>query len=194
MKQFRYILLSSPLYALAWVANAEENAVPQMDQTWYPNQLFWLAVSFVLLYAIVSKNVAPRMARILGERETALHDAIREAEAAKNTAAATRSHAESEGASARNKAAEFIQKAHTENIREATNALAKLDQELERKLDQADIRIRQAKEDAMDSLRAATVDLTAAVAGQLLGRSLKPSDVEFAVPVEENESGSEIVG
>lgn len=46
--------------------------LPQLDYTTYPSQLFWLLVSFSLLYFIVSSFVVPRVSEIIRKREELL--------------------------------------------------------------------------------------------------------------------------
>lgn len=59
--------LSVLLSGLANVAVAEE-VLPQLNPASYPSQLFWLLVSFVLLYVIVGRMALPRIAQILHRR------------------------------------------------------------------------------------------------------------------------------
>ena len=48
----------------AWAAGG----LPQLNHASFPSQLFWLAVSFVLLYIIVSRVALPRISQILQRR------------------------------------------------------------------------------------------------------------------------------
>lgn len=50
--------------APAWA----EGGLPQLDHNTYPSQIFWLAVSFLLLYIIVSRLALPRISQILQRR------------------------------------------------------------------------------------------------------------------------------
>ena len=45
-----------------------EGGLPQLNYNSYPSQIFWLAVSFVLLYIIVSRIALPRISQILQRR------------------------------------------------------------------------------------------------------------------------------
>ncbi len=53
-------LIASPAWA--------EGGLPQLNHNTYPSQIFWLAVSFVLLYIIVSRIALPRISQILQRR------------------------------------------------------------------------------------------------------------------------------
>lgn len=45
--------------------------MPQLDPTWYVSQLFWLAITFSVLYVVLAKLILPRLLGILGAREDA---------------------------------------------------------------------------------------------------------------------------
>lgn len=86
----RAYILTAGLLLSASPAFAEDAAMPQLDPTWFPSQLFWLAVSFVALYAIVSLFISPRVGGVLKAREQAINEAIALAEKLKKEAAGTR--------------------------------------------------------------------------------------------------------
>jgi len=48
--------------------------MPQFDPTFFSTQLFWLAVSFVALYAIVSTLALPKIGSVLEERQRKIDD------------------------------------------------------------------------------------------------------------------------
>ena len=43
--------------------------MPQLEISTFPSQIFWLVVSFLLLYLILSKIIVPRIASVLKDRE-----------------------------------------------------------------------------------------------------------------------------
>src|SRR4051812_3513897 len=122
MKLARAYWLSTSLLLLAapaaW-AEVDEGTPPQMDVSWFPNQLLWLAVSFLLMFILVSRFIVPVVSGVLDTRENAINDAIAEAERAKAEAEATRGSATSESNSARMKAAEVMAAAQGENSKDA---------------------------------------------------------------------------
>ena len=149
-------------------------AVPQLDRTWYPNQLLWLAVSFGLLYAVVARFITPTIRKVMATREEAIGGAIREAERAKQAAETTRGKFESEGHQARGKAAEFMAQAQAQSSREAAEAMAKLDHEIARKNTLAETRITAARDQALATMGDATAELASVMAAKLLdGGDLK---------------------
>lgn len=171
----------SATFALTGAAPAYAGGLPQLDPTWFGNQVLWLVVTFIALYAIVSFFIAPTVNSILTARESAIGDAIRDAEEAKRTAEDTRTHFESAGQSARTKAAEFTAQAQAEISRDNTAAMAKLDTELARKTEQADNRISEAKAKAVAGMQDSTVAIAKAMADKLLGEAVPAADIEKTV-------------
>ena len=46
--------------------------MPQLDPTWFVSQLFWLVVTFVMLYQVLSRWALPRMQSVLELRKESL--------------------------------------------------------------------------------------------------------------------------
>jgi len=44
--------------------------MPQLEITTYPSQIFWLVVSFLILYLIMSRIIIPRISSVIKSRET----------------------------------------------------------------------------------------------------------------------------
>lgn len=183
MKQLRNWLVYSlaATAAPAAMAAAEEGQIPQMDMTWYPNQLLWLAVSFVVLYALVSRVIAPRIGQVLTTREQAIKNAIHEAEIAKRVAESTKGDYESNSTNSRTKAAELMATAQAQTSAEAAEAFAKLDTELNKKAQHAQARLDDAVAKARSGMEAATVSLASAMAEKLLGHAVSDETVSDAV-------------
>ena len=60
--------------------------MPHLEFQTYVGQLFWLAVCFVLLYAVLSAFVIPKIAGVIETRGASIADNLSEAENAKNQA------------------------------------------------------------------------------------------------------------
>ena len=53
---------------------------PPFDTQQFPSQLFWLSVTFLLLYVIVAKVALPRIGSIFEERSKRIGDDLAEAQ------------------------------------------------------------------------------------------------------------------
>ena len=158
--------------ALAMTASAAHaSSLPQMDVSTFPNQLLWLAVSFVLLFIAVSAFIAPSINAVLTTRENAINDAIRDAERAKQQAESTRGNANSEAHAARAKAAELMAHAVAANNKDAAEALNKLDHDLAKRASHAHAVLEDAIAKANANIDASVQSLAEAITEKLLGKS-----------------------
>ena len=170
MKQLHFGSLSGLVVLMASTAYAQDG-IPQMDQTWYANQLLWLAISFALLYAVVSCFIAPRISGMLTTRETAIAEAIAEAQTAKRAAQTASGDVAVTSQSARMRAAEIMAAAQAAHAQEAAEAVAKLDHTLEREAGHAHHLLAEAVTKARATLHDAAEDIARAMAEKLLAGS-----------------------
>jgi len=50
--------------------------MPQLEITTYPSQIFWLVVSFLILYLIMSRVIIPRISSVIKSRESEIKNNI----------------------------------------------------------------------------------------------------------------------
>ena len=50
--------------------------MPQLEITTYPSQIFWLVVSFLILYLIMSKIIIPKISSVIKNRESKIKNNI----------------------------------------------------------------------------------------------------------------------
>ena len=60
--------------------------MPQLDFSTFPNQIFWLVVTLVVIYLVLSKVALPRIASVLAERQGTITNDIAAAEELKRKA------------------------------------------------------------------------------------------------------------
>lgn len=161
-------------------AFAADSGMPQLDPTWYPSQLFWMVVSFVVLYALVSAFIAPRIGGVLEQRETAINEAIALAEKLKKEANSTRGNFEAASAEARMKAAQIVAEAQAVAAKEAAAAHARLNDEIEKKLAKSEADIKAATTKAMAKLEEAATPLAQEIAEKLVGSKVDKQSVAAA--------------
>ena len=59
--------------------------LPQLDVQTYASQIFWLVVSFIVLYFLVAKVAMPRISEVLEERQERIEDDLDKAETLKTS-------------------------------------------------------------------------------------------------------------
>ena len=84
------MVVSAIIFIMPQDANAANTAsgpkLPQLDIVTYSSQIFWLAISFIVLYFLVAKIAMPRIAEVLEERQERIEDDLDKAETLKKEA------------------------------------------------------------------------------------------------------------
>jgi F-type H+-transporting ATPase subunit b len=108
-------------------ANAAESApgMPQLDFSTFPNQIFWLIVTLVVLYLVLSRVALPRIATVLSERHGAIQRDLDKAEEMKRSAIEAENTYNKALADARAKANDIVNEAKSEIQKDLDKAIAK---------------------------------------------------------------------
>jgi len=109
---------------------AEAAGMPQLDFATFPNQIFWLLITLVVIYLILSRVVLPRVGSVLSERQGTITNDIVAAEELKQKAV--------EAEEAYNKA---LNDARAESQKIAAEAKAEIQTELDIAIQKADAEI-----------------------------------------------------
>ncbi len=64
-------LITTGAGAFSALANEAEGGagLPQFNAAWFPSQIFWLAVTFAVLYVFFSRRALPRLTQTLADRQ-----------------------------------------------------------------------------------------------------------------------------
>jgi F-type H+-transporting ATPase subunit b len=128
--------------------------MPQFDFAFWPGQIFWLLVTFGVLYALLSSVFLPRVRGTIDMREDRIAGDLKEARRLRDAADADARAAEAELAEARARAHRLAQEARAKAQSEAARSQSKLEADLGARLGKAEARIRAARDEAMSHVSA----------------------------------------
>lgn len=110
--------------------------MPHLEFQTYAGQIFWLAVCFILLYAVLSTLVIPKISGVIESRGASIADNLKVAEEAKNEAERLSAHHDKllseTGEKARKMIDESTAKARTLLDKKRAELTVKLDVKLEK--------------------------------------------------------------
>ena len=126
--------------------------MPQLDFSTFPNQIFWLCVTLVVLYLILSRVALPRIATVLSERHGAIQRDLDKAEEMKRSAVEAENTYNKALADARAKANDIVNEAKVEMQKDLDKAIAKADLEIAAKAAESEKAISAIKDSAVQSV------------------------------------------
>jgi F-type H+-transporting ATPase subunit b len=160
---------------------AEHNSFPPFDKTNFAGQIFWLAITFAILYLFLSRWALPRMAGTIEARRSRLTGDLKAAEDMKKAAEDAGAAYETALAEARRGAQAIAQEARDKLTAEADETRRKLEGELAAKLAAAEAQIASTKAQAMSNVEGIAMDTAGAIVRRLLGQDAQPSELNEAV-------------
>ncbi|TCM82564.1 F0F1 ATP synthase subunit B' [Rhodovulum steppense] len=149
---------------------AEPVGMPQLDFATFPNQIFWLVVTLVVIYFVLSRIALPRIAAVLAERQGTISNDITAAEELKLKAQEAERAYEKALADARAEAQRIVAETKAEIKADLAAATARADAEISARAAEAEKQIAEIRENAMESVtivaRATAGELVAALGFQ----------------------------
>ena len=161
---------------------AGHTTFPPFQSEFFPSQLFWLAISFVLLYVLMSKIALPRIGAIMADRSKRISDDLAAAERLKEQSNAAHAAYEKSLADARGRAQSIANSTREKQAAEADAAQKQLEAKLHEKLAAAEQSIASTRSSAMGNVRSIAADTAAAIVERLIGKA--PADHEVAAALD----------
>jgi len=158
------------------VVDGSAVGMPQLCFDWWPNQIFWLTVTLVVIFFFLSRVALPRIAAVLAERQGTITNDLAAAEDLKVKAVEAEEAYNKALANARAEAQKIIAQAKAEIQADLDDATAKADAEISAKLAESEKTIAAIREGAMDSVKEVAKDtakeLVAAMGGSADARTI----------------------
>ena len=154
--------------------------MPQLDFSTFPNQIFWLMVTLVVIYFVLSRVALPRIAAVLAERQGTITHDLAAAEELKLKAEEAEEAYKKALADARAEANRIVDEAKAEIRSELDVATAKADAEIAAKAAESEKAISDIRAGAVESAKEVAKD-TAKEIIAALGQSADARTVTSAV-------------
>lgn len=162
--------MSVTLFMAAAAAGADEAAkggFPPFESWHYPSQLFWLALSFAVLYLALSRNILPKLSANIERRNDQIANDLDEAARLNDKAQEAEQALELALAKAKTNARKTIEEAQAEVAAEIADETRRVDAQIDEQLEAADARIAELREKAMANVQSVADTATEAILAKL---------------------------
>ena len=166
------------------VGSGGSSGMPQLDPTSFSSQLFWLAVTFTVLYIFMDKMLIPRIRNVLEKRQTQIEHDINAAEKAKNDAEKARQSYESDLTEARINGNKTIAEAQSTIDRMVAEQNTKLDEKLAKQMAKSEEQIAAQADKAKAEIEPLATELAGLIAESLSGTKPAAKTISSAVKAE----------
>ena len=144
--------------------------MPQLDFSTFGNQIFWLVVTLVVIYLILSRVALPRIAGVLAERSGTISNDLAAAEELKANAVAAEEAYNQALSDARAEAAKIVASTKADMKAELDAAIAKADAEISQKTAESERVISKIRATALESVEEVAKNTAMALVSALGGK------------------------
>jgi F-type H+-transporting ATPase subunit b len=165
----------------ALAAEAGGHKFPPLQIETFASQVFWLTLTFVTLYLLMSRIALPRVGNILDTRQRHIERDLADAKRLKDESDAAIAAYEQALADARARAQALASEAREKFAANAATARKELDAKLNTRIAEAEKVIADRRAAALANVQEIAVTAAAAIVERLLGTAPAPGDVSKAV-------------
>jgi F-type H+-transporting ATPase subunit b len=151
--------------------SAEAGGLPQLDFSTFPNQIFWLVITLVIIYIVLSRVALPRIGAVLAERQGTITNDIAKAEELKQKAVEAEEAYNKALSDARAEAQAMVKAAKDEVQGELDAALAKADAEIAARTAESEKAIAEIRAGALESIKDVAKDTTKEIVAAFGGKA-----------------------
>lgn len=135
--------------------------LPQLDFSSFPNQIFWLVVTILVLYWVLSRVALPRIAAVISDRQGAITGDLMAAEEFKQKAKDAEAAYDKALADARSEAQKIVAANRAEIQKNLDAAIAHADAEIAARTAESEKRLAEIRASSVSDSREVARDVTA---------------------------------
>jgi F-type H+-transporting ATPase subunit b len=154
---------------------------PPLQKENFPSQLFWLALTFIALYVLMSRIALPRIGSILEARRQRIEDDLAEAQRFKDASDAAIAAHEKALAEARGRAQALANETRAKAAAAAALRRKEVDAKLQARIAEAEKVIAGTRSAAMENVRSIAAEPARAIVERLTGVTPASEEVSQAV-------------
>jgi F-type H+-transporting ATPase subunit b len=160
---------------------AESSGMPQLNPEFWISQIFWLTLTFGILYVVLSKLILPKIGKNLEMRKSQILENIEAAEKQRKESELKIEEYEKIVQNSKNEARNYFYQAKEKVLKDINLKKDSLDKELNKEIQKAEIEIKELKNKAPGKINKIAVETSADLLKQLIGAEVNSSSISAIV-------------
>ncbi|HRY05909.1 MAG TPA: F0F1 ATP synthase subunit B [Hyphomicrobiaceae bacterium] len=155
-----------------------KGAFPPLDSTHFAPQVIWLAITFAILYWLLSKIALPRIGEVIEERRDRIQRDLDAAEALKSETEQAIGNYERSLAEARSKASGIARETRDKLAAQTAKKRHESEAQVNATIAEAEGRITAMKNSALTSVNDIAAETASAIVGKLIGENVSTAEAK----------------
>ena len=174
-------LLFLSIFLSSAVDAAEKVGMPQLDTEFWVSQIFWLTITFGILYVVLSKLILPKISKNLEIRRSQILENIEAAEKQREESELRITQYEKAVQKSKDEAKNYFKQAKEKLLKDINFKKNALDEELNLEIQKAESEIQELKDRASEKINKIAVETSADLLHQLIGAKVNSSSISAIV-------------
>ena len=178
-KFFQFIFFN--VFFFKEVFAAESGGMPQLNTEFWISQIFWLIITFGVLYVVLSKLLLPKISSNLESRKSQIQDNIEAAEKQRESSEAKIKEFDEILLKSKLEAKNIYKEAREKTLKEINTKKEKLENQINEEIKKAEIEISLLRKNVHKKINKIAIETTAELLKKLIGAEVNNSSISAIV-------------
>jgi F-type H+-transporting ATPase subunit b len=178
--RFSRILLIYFLF-FSYVESAESGGMPQLNPEFWFSQIFWLIITFGIMFILLSKLVLPKISENLEVRKAQITENIEAAEKQREESDKKLQEYDQLITNSKNEAKNYFNKAREKILKDVDKKRENLEKEINEEINKAEKEILDLKNKSPEKIRKIATETSSDLIKQLIGVEVNNSSISAIV-------------
>ena len=173
---------------------AESGGMPQLNPEFWISQIFWLTLTFGILYIVLSKLILPKISDNLESRKSQILENIEAAEKQRQNSEEKFKEYEEIVSKSKMEAKNIFNQAREKALKDISAKKDVLDKQIDDEIDKAEQEIKELQKSAPDKINKIAIETSSELIQKLIGAEVNNSSISAIVDDLSRRSGDKYYG
>ena len=181
IKKYFFQLIFLNLFFTKKVFAAESGGMPQLNPEFWISQIFWLTLSFGILYIVLSKLILPKISANLESRKSLIQENIEAAELQRKNSETKLKDYENIVSKSKIEASNILNEARKKALKDISSKREILDKQIDDEIKKAEQEIDTLKKSAPAKINKIAIETSSELIKKIIGTEINNSSISAIV-------------
>ena len=181
LKKILFRTLAVYFLSINFIQAAESGGMPQLDPEFWFSQIFWLIITFGILYLVLSKLILPKISENLETRKSQVLDNLELAEKQRNESEAKLKEFDNIILKSKIEAKNLFNESRKKLLDDINSKKQKLEEEIDKEVKIVESEINELKNKSPEKINKIAIETSADIINQLIGVNANNSSITAIV-------------
>jgi len=194
IKKIFFQLIFFNLFFLKEVFAAESGGMPQLNPEFWISQIFWLTLTFGILYIVLSKLILPKISANLELRKSQIQDNVEAADKQRENSESKLKEYDDIVLKSKLEANNIFKEAREKVLKDINNKKEILDKQIDEEIKKAEKEISLLRKSAPEKINKIAIDTSSELIKRLIGAEVNNSSISAIVDDLSKKNGDKYYG